>query len=166
MRKYGLFAHGVEPNVFNLVRTSSGKVETVAKVTLHKGTVNERVFQSELNEAFSTPLINPQVFEEQKDIQRRYKDKYPKDKNENFSLRILQLLAECFEVLDLAPWKPHRRGDDNFKVDRQKLLHELIDIYKFWMNILILFDITPEEITQAHSEKHEILLQRLEKAGL
>jgi len=110
-------------------------------------------------------VVPTDVYLEQVKIQVRTKGRYPTDKHEDHKDRCLQLAAEVFEVLELAEWKPHRH-DRTKPIDREKLKDELVDVYKFWLNLLIIHGIGPQEFEDAYNKKHGIVLDRLRQEGL
>lgn len=64
------------------------------------------------------------------------------------------LMPELSEVLNEINYKQHK---SNKPVKRDKLLEELIDVFKYYLNILLMWDITPEEFIDMFKRKSKIV---------
>lgn len=71
---------------------------------------------------------------------------------------ILSLHRELGEVLNETPWKTHRANVSTADVD--KIGEELIDCYKFLMNLFIIWGFTPSDIHYLFTEKSRIVQAR------
>lgn len=71
---------------------------------------------------------------------------------------ILSLHRELGEVLNEIPWKTHRENVKVSEVD--KVGEELIDCYKFLMNLFIIWGFTPHDIHYLFKEKTRIVQER------
>lgn len=71
---------------------------------------------------------------------------------------ILHLQSETVELLDTVKWKSHRNETKNF--DRRKLVEELVDVFKYWLDIAVLYDVSPEEFLNAFDSKSSVVEQR------
>ena len=71
---------------------------------------------------------------------------------------ILHLSDETHELLREIKWKMHRQ--QNFQVNRNNLLEEWIDVYKYWLTIGQIWNITPEEFINTFEQKSEVVEQR------
>ncbi len=113
-------------------------------------------------------IIDPQIYEDQRAIQDRCEGRYAaKGSADDHSMRCLQLANEVHEVLNLMGWKPHRKPEDGeFTIDRDELLDELSDVYKFFLNLLHIHNVGINEFEEAYGKKHAIVLERLEAEGL
>jgi dimeric dUTPase (all-alpha-NTP-PPase superfamily) len=69
------------------------------------------------------------------------------------------LMPELSEVLNEINYKQHKA---NKPVDRDKLLEELIDVFKYYLNILLMWDITPREFVEMFKRKSKIVSQQYE----
>ena len=77
------------------------------------------------------------------------KEKYTKE----FALAIH---AEISEMLNRTNWKFWKKTKVDYTEDRIKELHfELIDILHFWVNLCILWDLTPEKLVNLFEEKNK-----------
>lgn len=113
-------------------------------------------------------IIDMETYRQQRLLQHRCSSRYPeRGTADDHAARCLQLADEVHEVLNLMHWKPHRRGEGNEKViDRDKLLDELVDVFKFFMNVMHIHDVCVVEFEEAYMKKHAIVLQRLKEEGL
>ncbi len=71
---------------------------------------------------------------------------------------ILSAHKELSEVLDCINWKSHRREDKNFSLSN--LTEELIDVFKYLINIAVVWDISPERFDEVFDSKTAVVLQR------
>lgn len=71
---------------------------------------------------------------------------------------LLQLHSEVSEALDEIDWKPHTNF--NGDVNRDDLVEELVDIQKFLLCILQVWDITPKEFVKTFFDKTEKVRKR------
>lgn len=71
---------------------------------------------------------------------------------------ILCLHRELGEVLNETPWKTHRANVTTSDLDA--IGEELIDCYKFLMNLFIIWGFTPEDIHYLFKEKSRIVKER------
>ncbi len=90
--------------------------------------------------------------------QEKIKNKYPEDLRLNHLIACVQISKEVMEVLDCIPWKFEREMDS---VIREKLIIELVDVFKYFCRLLIIHDITPEVFQKAFTKKSEIVERRL-----
>lgn len=72
-----------------------------------------------------------------------------------------QLVHEAGEVLDEINWKHHKKTRKD--VDRTKLLFELVDVLKFWMNIAAVWGFTANELQDAWDTKTRLVEARYKK---
>lgn len=71
---------------------------------------------------------------------------------------LLYLIGEVDEVLRELDWKAHRSAAEPF--NRDNLLEELIDIYKYWLGVLALWGFTGDEVDGAFWRKTEVVERR------
>ena len=76
----------------------------------------------------------------------------------------LRGVEEMFEALQhLKNWKPHR--DTEIKeFDREEFLEEVVDAFNYFFSVLVLTDVTSDELYEAYCKKDEIIHKRL-KSG-
>ena len=70
----------------------------------------------------------------------------------------LHLFSEFDEVLREINWKMHRSKSIN--VERQNLVEELVDVFKYWCSIIQVWDISPEEFINEFDRKSLVVEQR------
>lgn len=64
---------------------------------------------------------------------------------------VLCLTDETFELLRECNWKTHRKSRS--PVNRENIKEEAVDILKFFLNIINLWDISPDELKVAFDKK-------------
>jgi len=71
---------------------------------------------------------------------------------------ILSMHRELGEVLNIMPWKLHRANEKDY--NKEHLQEELIDCFKFLLNVCILHGMTPESFEKLFFEKSAIVEKR------
>jgi len=72
---------------------------------------------------------------------------------------LLALVAEIDELLKATgKWKMHRESPSRFS--RSGLIEEAVDIFKYLLNILVVFDIKPEEFVEEFERKSLVVEER------
>lgn len=79
----------------------------------------------------------------------------PEEREAKFKENVLYLIKEATEVLDEINYKKHVMSRK--EVDIEKVKEELIDIFKFWLNLCLLFDITADDVLDKFLVKTEIV---------
>lgn len=102
-----------------------------------------------------------QIWEKQKSFQKNFFD--PENISEEERIRlskeyILSIHKELGEVLQIMPWKLHRANVKTY--DSAHLKEELIDCFKFLLNVCILHGMTSESFEKLFFEKSEIVEKR------
>lgn len=90
----------------------------------------------------------------QKTLQDRYKDMWEPIGPDTGKNKLLWMIGEVGEVIDII--KKH--GDTKACSDkelRKDLVEELADVLMYYNDVLLCYDITPEELKQAYTEKFE-----------
>ena len=78
-----------------------------------------------------------------------------RDKEKMSSWNILAMHAELSELLEWTNWKQHKKTRVEYTPERLKEIRiELIDILHYWMNLCIVWDLTPENIIRIYEEKN------------
>ena len=100
---------------------------------------------------------------EQKDFQKNFfnpdsmteeeKIKYTKE-------NILAMHRELGEVLNEIPWKIHRANSKEYSIEHVQ--EELIDCYKFLLNVCIIWGMDGDKLYELFMEKSKIVRQRFE----
>lgn len=71
---------------------------------------------------------------------------------------VLHMLSEANSLLDGVNWKLHHKKE--LSVKRGDLILEMIDVWKYLLSIALVWDVTPEEFSQAFDEKSSLVEQR------
>ena len=74
---------------------------------------------------------------------------------------ILHLISELTEILDNLNWKIHKNVPKH--LIKSNLAVELIDTFKFWMSLAILWGYTPEEIFEEYWKKSKALQLQIDQ---
>jgi len=101
------------------------------------------------------------IFKEQKEFQRFFYD--PDNINEKDKIKftkeyILSIHRELSEVLDTISWKIHRKEDKIISETNTK--EEIIDCFKFLLNLCIIWKIDEEEFAKEFFRKSAVVRQR------
>lgn len=81
---------------------------------------------------------------------------YDKDREQMSSWNILAMHAELSELLEWTNWKIHKKTRVEYDANRIREIHiELIDILHYWMNLCIIWGLTPEKIVRMYEEKND-----------
>lgn len=102
-----------------------------------------------------------EIFKEQKDFQKYFYD--PDNLSEEEKIKftkeyVLSIHKELSEILDTIPWKLHRK-DDKVK-STTNTLEEIIDCFKFLLNLCIIHGIDDEIFVNAFQRKSAVVRQR------
>ena len=101
------------------------------------------------------------VWEEQKSFQYNFFN--PDNMSEEEKIlhtkeNILSIHRELGEVLNVIPWKTHRSNKKAY--DEDHLKEELIDCFKFLLNVCIIHGMTAESFIDLFFSKSEIVKKR------
>ena len=66
---------------------------------------------------------------------------------------------ELEEIRDWLPWKQHKKYKD-FKLDREEIQFEIIDVLLYLLNICSVWEMGPEDILRAFMRKNHENIQR------
>jgi len=113
------------------------------------------------------------LFVLRKAFMRRIEDKkpgtypvWPVDITSKKSQQVVRDLAlkgveEMFEALGhLKNWKPHR-DTDKPEVNREEFLEEIVDAFNYFLSMLVLVGVTPEDLYSAYVTKDKKIHKRL-----
>lgn len=74
---------------------------------------------------------------------------------------VLKGVEEMFESLaHIRGWKPHRLTEIN-EFDRESFLEEYVDAFNYFLSVLVMLGVTPEEFFEAYTKKDNIIHDRL-----
>ena len=95
----------------------------------------------------------------QKELQENYKDKWEKIGPEAGKHKLLWMIGEMGEVIDLIK----KNGDIKSTEDkelRKQLLEEMTDVLMYYNDILLCYGISEEELKEAYVSKFEKNMKR------
>lgn len=90
----------------------------------------------------------------QEKLQERYKDKWEPVCPETGKNKLLWMLCEMGEVIDIIKKRGHQRIMTDSAV-RSDLVEEMADVLMYYHDVLLCFGITPEELQEAYIKKFE-----------
>lgn len=68
------------------------------------------------------------------------------------------MISETNSLLEEINWKMHHKSTK--EVNRRELILEWIDVFKYWLSIGLLWDITEDEFLEYFKEKSDFVVQR------
>lgn len=95
----------------------------------------------------------------QKELQEKYKDKWGGLSPDKARNQLLWLYSELGEVGDVIK----KSGDDKIMNDsdtRRHFIEEMCDVMMYFNDVLLCYDISPEEFEKIYLEKHQTNLNR------
>ncbi len=95
----------------------------------------------------------------QKELQEKYKDKWTKLSPDAGQEKLLWMLIEAGEIADVLK----KNGNDKIMEDskvRQDFIEEMCDTLMYLNDIMICYDITPEELEEVYLNKHKRNMNR------
>jgi len=105
-----------------------------------------------------------EMLEEQKKFQRNFYSPEKIDEKEKVILTketVLCLHKEVDEVLDTTNWKLHRNL--NKKTNKEEIKEEIIDCFKYLLNLCVIWNISEKEIEDSFIKKSKIVWERFSK---
>lgn len=95
----------------------------------------------------------------QQTLQERYKDKWEPIGPETGKNKLLWMVGEIGEVIDIV--KKHGGAQACTDPDlRKDLIEELADVLMYYNDILLCYNITPDELGQSYREKFKRNMNR------
>lgn len=88
----------------------------------------------------------------QKALQEKYKDKWEAVCPENGKNKLLWLIGEVGEVIDIIK----KNGGEKSAADpdiRKKLVEEMADVLMYYNDVMLCYGISADELKQAYSDK-------------
>jgi len=95
----------------------------------------------------------------QRELQEKYKDKWPKLRPEQGRSSLLWMMVEAGEMADIIKKEGDQRimGDEKVRKD---FVEEMCDTLMYLNDVMICYGITPEELEQVYLAKHERNMKR------
>ena len=100
-----------------------------------------------------------EMLEMQRELQERYKDKWEPICAETGQNKLLWMVGEIGEVIDIIK----QAGGENACTDealRKHLVEELADVLMYFNDVLLCYDITSDELKTSYTEKFKTNLGR------
>ena len=97
--------------------------------------------------------------EMQKILQEKYKDKWEPISPETGKNKMLWMIGEIGEVIDIVKKHGGIKASTDAKL-RKDLVEEMADVLMYYNDIMLCYEITAEELKQAYSEKFEKNMKR------
>lgn len=95
----------------------------------------------------------------QEQLQEKYKDKWEAISPEAGKHKLLWLIGEIGEVIDIVKKNAGRKACENGEL-RKELVEEMADVLMYYNDVLLCYGITTEELKQAYTEKFEKNMKR------
>lgn len=94
-------------------------------------------------------------------LQRWPVDISKKESQQTVRDTVLKGVEEMFESLaHIRGWKPHRLTEIN-DFDRDSFLEEYVDAFNYFLSVLVMLGVTPDEFFEAYKKKDGIIHDRL-----
>ena len=90
----------------------------------------------------------------QKELQEKYKDKWMPIEPATAKSKLLWLVAKLGEVIDIVK----KDGDEKITADpavRTHFIEELCDVMMYFNDVMLCYDISPEELKEIYLAKHK-----------
>lgn len=95
----------------------------------------------------------------QKRLQEKYKDKWEPICPETGKNKILWLIGEIGEVIDIVKKNGGARSAEDTAL-RKHLVEEMADVLMYYNDIMLCYGITADELKQAYIEKFQTNMER------
>ncbi len=95
----------------------------------------------------------------QEQLQEKYKDKWEHICPEVGKNKLLWMIGEIGEVIDIVKQNGGAKACENSEI-RKELVEELADVLMYYNDVLLCYGITAEELKQAYTEKFEKNMKR------
>ena len=71
---------------------------------------------------------------------------------------VVYIIDECTEILGWINWKPWKRTRKDVNIEEVKF--EIIDVLHFWVNLCLIWGITPDDVYRYYFHKQKINIKR------
>ena len=103
---------------------------------------------------FMTDFSINEMLDMQKRLQDKYKDKWEKISPETGKNKMLWMISEIGEVIDIVKKNGDLKASGDVEV-RKDLVEEMADVLMFYNDILLCYGISADELKQAYTAKFE-----------
>lgn len=100
-----------------------------------------------------------EMLEMQRKLQDKYKDKWEAVCPENGKNKMLWLIGEMGEVIDIVKKNGGAKAAENGEI-RGHLIEEMADVLMYYNDILLCYGITAEELKEIYTAKFEKNMNR------
>ncbi len=100
-----------------------------------------------------------EMLEMQRKLQERYKDKWEPISPEAGKNKMLWMIGEIGEVIDIVKKNGGTKASTDNEL-RKDLVEELADVLMYYNDVLLCYGISAEELKRAYSEKFEKNMKR------
>lgn len=97
--------------------------------------------------------------EMQKELQNRYKDKWEPICPETGKNKMLWMVGEIGEVIDIVKKYGGTKAATNIEL-RKELVEELADVLMYYNDIMLCYNITAEELKEVYCKKFQKNMER------
>lgn len=97
--------------------------------------------------------------EMQKILQDKYKDKWEPICPETGKNKLLWMIGEIGEVIDIIKKNGERKSTENDEI-RKDLIEELADVLMYYNDVLLCYGISADELKQAYIRKFRTNMER------
>ncbi len=95
----------------------------------------------------------------QRQLQEKYKDKWEPICADIGQNKLLWMLGEIGEVIDIVKKNGGRKASEDEYI-RKELVEEMADVLMYYNDILLCYGITPDELKASYTEKFERNMKR------
>lgn len=95
----------------------------------------------------------------QKELQDKYKDKWETIGPEAGKHKLLWMIGEVGEVIDIIKKNGDKKSIENSEI-RQHLVEELSDVLMYYNDVLLCYGISEDELKQAYISKFQTNMKR------
>lgn len=95
----------------------------------------------------------------QKALQEKYKDKWEPIAPETGKNKLLWMIGEIGEVIDIVKKHGGDKASENDGI-RKALIEELADVLMYYNDVLLCYGISADELKEVYIEKHETNMNR------
>ena len=95
----------------------------------------------------------------QKTLQEKYKDKWEPICPEIGQNKLLWMIGEIGEVIDIVKKNGGRNSSEDEKL-RKELVEEMADVLMYYNDVMLCYGITSDELKAAYTEKFEKNMKR------
>ncbi len=100
-----------------------------------------------------------EMLDMQRKLQEKYKDRWEGISPEVGKNKLLWMIGEVGEVIDIVK----KYGPESCKKDhkeREHLIEEMADVLMFYNDVLLCYDISPEELKESYTSKFKKNMDR------